>query len=457
MGSVRKITPFIWFLIILLLGIVASIVFAQKDEFFIPTLIFGSINLLAFLAVLVNVSRHKEDLKTEERESNTWSKILAWTLLVSSFLLVVLFPILLSFLAKLGNNIYLGYLITSLAFFFPFISQTHNDKKAHWSEINFVGWLTIIIGFSGLLSSILRMLGGVSDYISLISNFIGVTSAMVALSGQTISSRVVFNEEGKERTITELTDLGKLALFVILLGFGISVFNAKLQDAEKSEADEQRIITLKNLKKANADLQSLSDKTITNFNRLNDTLKSGNKIMDEFRASFLRNSSQLDDLIKGNQEELFKELEKVNKELRKEIEDFKDKIVQDIKKTEDDLGNQLAALDKSVAKKAELDQLEALTNTSIANINTMKSEIGKIKDIETNLSQMNTALNQSKQRVLEVSQSVASMKSVVDYLNSKLGSGTLATNADIKALIDKLTALSAKVDAIKPNTVEEKK
>lgn len=191
---------------------------------------FFIIHCIAFFALLVNVGLDQDGYDNQTRTFTIRGKIASFGLLPIALLFFGIFVFQNGFDLNF-SIVYVGFGITVMAFAIPFLSTSHNFHVKHPVKLNFIGWLTIVIGLSGLFSSVIWAIENKSDavenYMGVLGQFIAGTSAFIALSGTTIET----DTGGRNR----LTDLGHVAAMVILIGFLVATINGLIDSKQDDE------------------------------------------------------------------------------------------------------------------------------------------------------------------------------------------------------------------------------
>lgn len=398
-------------------------------------LILFLIHLVATLAVFINVG-----LKEDGYENGKWSlqgKI-ATIILAIDFIAFITYVLSLSSQFVDLVNLYLGYSITVASFIIPFLCTCHNIDSKQAIRLNFVGWLTIILALVGLLSTFLHLLGvsdeSVENYIAVLANLITVTSALIALSGQTFDNQY------------RLTDLGRVAVTVITVGFFVSVMNGYLDEREKEE-----------LKNTVVEVQGKAKETLGSLNKAGEYLDFINqelaKSKDTLTIIFSAELSQVkEELIivkedlEGTQQALVTdvhELDELTKELKNKLIglerdiDLIDDLVSDIsvdyldrdvfnqkitglaskqgvKDQTDKLSNQINDVRQNALKKNDLSQLASSSELTAlrTDVNTKLSSIGDNK----------AALQNLTSKIDNLSQKITTLEGLIQKL-PKVGGG----------------------------------
>ena len=371
---------------------------------------FFCIHLLNLIALVTHIGIKEDGFDVKTKRLSKQGKLAS----VMEFFALLMFGAFIYLHDHQSNlsSLYLGFGITVSIFAIPFLSTCHIKYSKSKVRLNFAGFVALLVGLSGFLTSVIWFFDRagstdmIDNYISILGQFIAGTSALIAFSGTTIESKDIKNDKGKPIPVTRLTDLGKVAITVIIIGFAVSIINFNLENAEQKrvniEVDQilkqaQEIAT--NLDSANHFLtHDLMPKTEHWLVDLND------KVMEirRLEEKVVKLSGKVDSLAsRADIGALNTQLSKINREL-----------------------NQLSRGQKQVAKQTSVQQLEQ-----------------KLKKQEKQLAQLKqqiTKLNQSK--------AIASIKNEIQILHQEINTmkkevKSTAKTSDIESLKKKLSQL----------------
>ncbi|MGB0526034.1 MAG: hypothetical protein ACPGJS_23840 [Flammeovirgaceae bacterium] len=213
-------------------------------------ILFFLIHLTSIIALVLHIGIKEDGFDVKTKRLSKQGKI-ATGIEAMTIIAFAIFVYVYDDLCNL-SSLYLGFGITLATFSVPFLSTCHIKHSKARIKLNFAGFVAILVGFSGFLTSFVwffdRNTGStvstdmIDNYISILGQFIAGTSALIAFSGTTIETKQEKNDKGKPIPVTRLTDLGKVAITVIVIGFAVAIIDFNLDNAEKkrvnSEVDE---------------------------------------------------------------------------------------------------------------------------------------------------------------------------------------------------------------------------
>lgn len=382
-----------------------------------PLGIFFVIHLFAYLALLLNVGIYEDGFDNALKDE-IWYKrlknkgIAAMVLMSVCFLAALVFFIYDFEDQSPNNNLYLGFLITFLTYTMPFVTTCHhkateNEEAKGTFTINLIGWITLLIGSTGLLGSVIAVVASeesLENYVSILGQFIAVTSALIALSGATI-------ETHGDRSI--LTDLGKAAMLVIVIGFAVSIINAQIDDKKKEELGQTAKQTQKVLLEAN--------------NFITQKLKPNIDIVDSKIANTNRDLGN----VVTELESILQQIQALNA-IKKQIEVLaenvaKGKDLQEVKISVANYDNRLNQIENQVK---QIENLQATVNAYQLKIQNIENQVvnqlakqDQVQDLKTSL-QNYTARLQNIEKIIgdisEQNQQIGDMKTRIQAIQSKL-------------------------------------
>lgn len=381
------------------------------------------IHLVATVAVFINVG-----LKEDGYENGKWRLQGK----VATIILAIDFIAFMTYVFSLSSqfvdlvNLYLGYSITVASFIIPFLCTCHNIVSNRIIRLNFVGWLTVVLALVGLVSTFLHLLGvsdeNVENYIAVLANLITVTSALIALSGQTFDNQY------------RLTDLGRVAVTVITVGFMVSVMNGYLDEREKeklektvSDVDKKAKETLGSLNKAGEFLDEINEglakskEDLTSIfsaelNLVKEELRIVKSDLEGTQKNLVKDVHELDELTKQLQDKLAsieRDIDIVDDLVADMSTDYLDKAVfnqeinklsgnvaskQEVKSQTDNLLNQINAVRQSALTKGDLSQLASTSDLNALRTD-VNNKLGSIGDNQIALQSLTTTINNLNQKI----------------------------------------------------------
>lgn len=371
---------------------------------------------LAFIALLVNIGAENDGFNDQTRQLNLRGKIATFVILPLSLFSFVFF--------LLGNalhlpmsSVYLSYLITIAAYLMPFLTNCHNPNSRFLIKINLVGYLTLIIGLSGLIGTGLwafdskNSTENVNDYMELLGQFIASTSALIALSGATVYT----DSQGRSR----LSDLGNVAAVVIFIGFGVSAINAITANRKQENLANTAEDTRKTLLSADSVItKQLKPNLVLVNKQIGDVLPTLQKIMGQ-----LRDLQTINDKITNLQKDVAKnteltKLEKIVAEHNKAVDNLKvtvEKVDQETQKintlqqTLQTYQTQLAVLERNV------NRVEGLENKIVdlaGKVEKLRSETEKMGNMQDKLDKVQETISSLQSNLTTIQNNVRDLQSL---------------------------------------------
>jgi len=386
-------------------------------SFEIYKIYFFIIHLVNLIALIIHIGIKEDGFDVKLKRLTKQGKI-ASVLEGISVLAFCLFVAAYNDLCDL-SSLYLGFGITVSIFIIPFLSTCHIKYSKQKVKLNFAGFVALLVGISGFLCSLIWFFDVnsgalvktdmIDNYISILGQFIAGTSALIAFSGTTIESKQERNDKGKPIPVTRLTDLGKVAITVIVIGFAVSIINFNLENAEKErvniEVDQilaQAQSISQNLDTANEFLTHNLMPTTEQWLRKLDTKVNEIEDLDQKLMAVQRDLKTV--ATAQGQTDLIQQVEKYRSslgQLRKEVKSLAKatelkKLSQKIAQYQNTIGGFQQQL-KTVAKSQQVTKLQesiegyqteirqlrqALQNTAKSNeLQSLKKEIQKLQEV----------------------------------------------------------------------------
>lgn len=366
---------------------------------------FFLIHLINLLALVMHIGIKEDGFDVKSKRFSKNGKV-ATVLEGISMLAFLIFVYFYNDLCNL-SSLYLGFSITIAIFSVPFLTTCHIKYSKSKVRLNFAGFVALLVGFSGFLTSFIWFFDSHTDgvvstdmidnYISILGQFIAGTSALIAFSGTTIESKDVKNDKGKPIPVTRLTDLGKVAITVIIIGFVVSIINFNLENAEKERVNievdqilEQAQLIAKNLDTANVFLtENLMPKTEHWLLEVNDkveNIKDLDKKLDAVQKRLKDMSTASEVLALGKQ---LTKYEATVSSLKWQLKLVaKETSVKELQTKLNQQQSRIATLQKRLddtAKSHDIKELQKALKSSQAEINQLKQQLkkqAKASDIE---------------------------------------------------------------------------
>ncbi|NLR91886.1 coiled-coil domain-containing protein [Flammeovirga agarivorans] len=330
-------------------------------------------------------------------------------------------------------SLYISYAITLVATFVPLITKCLKEKKEDKNKgflpYNSIGLIAIVLGSTGLISTLIFFFSGeityVDSYVSYLSHFIPAVAGLVAILGETFYS---------EKNISKLTDLGKVLGVVLFIGFSLSSFNASMADKQSQQLN-------KRIEDAHKDLDDIIKKSSgldASLTRLTDVINNSNIIQFEDKVDALKNT------LAGLSKNISALDTKVKKLPKKDVVE---KVMTKVTAIE--------ALEKDLL--AKVDQLPS--DEDINAINTHLTTLEeKDAHLETQINKIPTSIQKINEEVAKLDQTIQSIKEGMldkEDINRRLDELD-ASYKTLSELIEKMPTEISK-DIAKQKTLKETK
>lgn len=422
---------------------------------------FFLIHLIAFIALLINIGPKQDGWDNLTKHFTLNGKI-ATGLIALDFLALIHFLATAKAPIASYGSFYLGFGITAVAFIIPFTAISHYASSKKVIKINMVGWIGILLGASGFVSSLFLVMFSKTkvainmseDYVAILGHFITVASAMIALTEGLNPSAAVAPIEPVDDTLEarqkaedrkwERRDLKRVAIKVIMIGFVVSAVNSIIQNRKEEEVknnlvrtekfitntldkhisqlDKQITTTKNDLGKVHSQIQGLLT-TVSTLGKISASLETLDKNVAKRTEvnQLLKKSQQLNE----NDDAQKKAIETLNQELKKELDKYnalteqltkndqaKQQAIEALKAQINGYNKSLTALEQTVKNNPALKQLQVAVRgqqttldriqkgmVSQASINQLSQHVQALQNrLKVFENQVKTQLNKLNQR-----------------------------------------------------------